>query len=75
MEKVVDNLTENQQEILKLVKNDKYVSAREISTKIGISSRKTQENIKKLKENGLLERIGPAKGGYWKIVETSKQYI
>jgi len=24
-------------------------------------------NIKKLKQKGLLQRIGPAKGGYWKV--------
>jgi ATP-dependent DNA helicase RecG len=26
-------------------------------------------NIKKLKEKGIVRRIGPAKGGYWKVVE------
>jgi len=36
---------------------------------IGISERKIKENIKKLKEKGLLKRVGPAKGGYWVVLE------
>jgi ATP-dependent DNA helicase RecG len=36
---------------------------------VGISQRKVKENIMTLKEKGLLERIGPAKGGYWKIIK------
>jgi len=26
-------------------------------------------NVKKLKEKGIIRRIGPAKGGFWKVVE------
>ena len=43
------------------------ISARELSVELGISQRKIEENISKLKERGILQRIGPAKGGYWKI--------
>ena len=67
VEKVVENLSENQQKILDCIAANPYISAKEISCKIGISHRKTQENIKKLKDAGFLRRIGPAKGGYWKI--------
>jgi len=37
---------------------------------VKISERKIKENISKLKENGLLERVGPNKGGYWKVNAT-----
>jgi ATP-dependent DNA helicase RecG len=36
---------------------------------VGISARKVKENISKLKEKGLVERIGNEKNGYWKIIE------
>jgi len=39
----------------------------ELANKIGISKRKVLDNINKLKKMGLLERIGPAKGGSWKV--------
>jgi predicted HTH transcriptional regulator len=36
--------------------------------------RKTKENIAKLKAKGLLERVGPDKGGYWKINKKALKY-
>jgi len=32
---------------------------------LGISTTAVENNIKKLKDIGMLERKGPAKGGYW----------
>lgn len=69
VEKVVEKITENQLKIVELMNQDPSVSALQISKEIGISQRKTQENIAKLKELELVERIGPAKGGYWKVVK------
>ena len=45
------------------------ISARDLSDIIGISQRKIEENISKLKQKGILKRIGPAKGGYWEVIE------
>lgn len=66
-DKVPDNLTENQQKILKLVAQNKNVSMSEIAENIGISKRKVLDNINKLKNRGLIQRIGPPKGGHWEI--------
>ncbi len=40
----------------------------ELSAIVGISERKIKENVAKLKQKGILKRIGPDKGGYWKII-------
>jgi len=69
VEKVVKNLSKNQQNILKYIKSDPYASAINISKSIGISHRKTQENLRKLKSMGILERVGPDKGGYWVVTK------
>jgi len=66
-EKVTGKVTENQKKILENIAMNPHVTTRELSGIVGISDRKIKENIKKLKENGLLRRIGPAKGGYWKV--------
>jgi ATP-dependent DNA helicase RecG len=34
-----------------------------------VSTTAIENNISKLKAKGLLERIGPDKGGYWKIID------
>jgi len=39
-----------------------------LSDLVGISQRKIKENIQKLKEKGILQRIGSAKGGHWEVV-------
>lgn len=44
------------------------VSAYEIGEKIGMSQRKVEENIRKLKAAGLLARKGAARGGYWVVL-------
>jgi ATP-dependent DNA helicase RecG len=68
-EKVAEKLTVNQLSILKLISDNQHITATELANNIGISHRKTQENIGKLKEMGLIRRIGPAKGGHWEVVE------
>jgi ATP-dependent DNA helicase RecG len=55
--------------ILEAIRVNKNVSAKEISQTLGISLRGVEKQLSKLKESGRLNRIGPAKGGYWKIVE------
>jgi ATP-dependent DNA helicase RecG len=67
-EKVGEKMTPNQQSIIQEISNNPDISARELSVIIGISSRKVEDNIKKLKMMGMLKRIEPAKGGRWEII-------
>ncbi len=64
-EKVGENLTGNQRQILALLHRHPHMAARELAQHVGISDRKIEQNIARLKELGLLKRIGPARGGYW----------
>ena len=67
-EGLVDRLAESQKQILQLVKDNPYISKKELSEIIGISTTAIDKNIMKLKKEGLLKRVGPAKGGHWEIV-------
>jgi ATP-dependent DNA helicase RecG len=67
--KVTEKVTENQKAILIILKDNPYCTTSKLSNKIGISQRKIKENIRKLKESGILERIGSARGGYWKVLK------
>jgi ATP-dependent DNA helicase RecG len=64
-EKVGEKLTLNQEAIAREIIKDPRISAKALAAIVGISSRKVEENIKKLREQGRLIRIGPAKGGHW----------
>ena len=72
VEKVVENITGNQLLIVNLIKKNINITANEIALQIGISHRKVQENMAKLKEIGIIRRIGPAKGGHWQVVDDDK---
>lgn len=60
-------LTENQRRILSSLEQNPRVSAAHLAEEIGISSRKVENNLKKLKEIGLLQRHGSPRKGYWSI--------
>lgn len=62
-------VTENQSKILNAIQQNAHINAKELSLLVGISTRKIEENIRKLKEKSLLKRIGPAKGGHWEVVK------
>lgn len=66
-DKVDDKITENQQKILLCIKDNHTVSAQKMSELVGISKRKIEENLKKLKDTGKLVRVGNSKSGYWKV--------
>ena len=62
-------MTANQRSIIDCIRKNRAVAAREMADSVGISQRKIEENLAKLKAVGILRRIGPAKGGYWEIVK------
>lgn len=65
---LVERLVENQKKILDLMKKDPYISKKELSLKVGISSTAIDKNIISLKRKGLLRRIGADRGGHWEVV-------
>src|SRR4030042_5706004 len=64
-DRVGEKLTENQKKIIENILHTPKISARELSGIVGISQRKIEQNISRLKNSGLLKRVGSAKGGYW----------
>ena len=67
-ERLVDGLVENQKKMLDLMKKNPYISKKELSLKLGVSSTAIDKNIISLKKKGLLRRIGADRGGQWEVV-------
>ncbi|MDR1370614.1 MAG: winged helix-turn-helix transcriptional regulator [Dysgonamonadaceae bacterium] len=59
----------NQQKIIDFVKENPYITSEELSGLVGITADNIRVNISKLKNKGILERIGGNRGGYWKIIQ------
>ena len=47
------------------------MSAAEIAMEIGMSSRGVEKQIRKLREAGIIRRVGADFGGYWEIIKDS----
>ena len=67
VEKWVDNLTDNRVNIIRAVHKNNKISKRKLEEVIGLSATAIDNNLDALKDIGLRERVGGAKGGYWKI--------
>ena len=59
--------TKSREKIIALLSEDGKLSAAALAEKIGISAKAVEKHLANLKANGIIERIGPAKGGYWKV--------
>ncbi len=60
-----EELGENKMKIIGLINKNRAVSIPELSKKIGISTTAIENNIKKLKQEGILRRVGFDRGGHW----------
>lgn len=57
------------EKILALLRAQPNLAARELAAHLDLTPRAVEKKIRKLKEQGRLRRVGPAKGGYWEILE------
>ncbi|MBM4306314.1 MAG: winged helix-turn-helix transcriptional regulator [Deltaproteobacteria bacterium] len=64
---VGERLSAKQQEILNLIQLDPRISTKRIVSEIGVSTRKTEDHLRKLQIGGFLRRVGPRRGGHWEV--------
>jgi ATP-dependent DNA helicase RecG len=55
--------------IIKLLKSNPDYSTKQLANMIGISDRAVEKKLAKLKKDGVIKHIGPAKGRYWEVAE------
>ena len=55
--------------ILELMRGDASITTEKLGGVLGITKRAVLKQIEKLKEQGRLRRVGPAKGGHWEVIE------
>ncbi len=69
--KLSEKLSEKLPELQKIVINNMLKNSRityaQLAGITGKSREAIRKNINKLKEAGLIKRIGPDKGGYWQV--------
>ncbi len=57
------------EKILDAIKSNPKITQNVLVEIAGLTRRGIEWNLAKLKEKGIIKRIGPAKGGYWEVIE------
>ena len=58
-----------EEQIVELIRLDATTTTEELGEALGISKRAILKQIDKLKTQGRLRRVGPARGGHWEVLE------
>ena len=57
----------SREKIIRLISDNSTITTKEIARITGLSSAGVEKNIRILKQQKRLRRIGPDKGGHWKV--------
>ena len=69
-QKLPRNYPETTRKILEQIQKDPYITRKELVKIIGnITEDGIKYHLRKLQKEGIIKRIGPAKGGHWEVVE------
>jgi len=66
-EKSLLSSEKSSEKILQILKQSPELAAKNLAGILGISPRAVEKQIAKLRDEGLLRRVGPAKGGHWEV--------
>lgn len=72
VEKMWRKCEENVEKVIQIIKEKPDVTIKEIATRLGKSNRWAEEQIRKMKEQKIIRRVGPDKGGYWELIKGRK---
>ena len=67
LENRAEELSENGRKIVEMMQNNKTISISELSASIGISQSTVTREIKTLKKNAYISRVGNLRTGYWEV--------
>ena len=65
----VEKSVKTVEKIIKILSNNPTTTVRELSEMLSLSRRGVEEQIKSLKQKGIIRRIGPDKGGHWQVIK------
>lgn len=63
------NVGVNEMKALDLIRQNAYLTAKEIAQEIGLSDRQGERIVAALKKKGYIRRQGAAKTGYWEVIK------
>lgn len=67
-ERLGEKLGEKRIKMIELIKINRGITINEMAKEVGISETAIENNLVKLREFGVIRRVGPDKGGYWEVL-------
>lgn len=61
------NLNLTKQKIVEMILDNPKITQMTLSEELGITTRAVKKNVKELAEQGIIERVGSARSGYWQV--------
>ena len=68
-EKSKEKNLKSKEKILNLILQNPSITTKELAEVIGLSIAGIEKNLRQMKENNQIRRIGPDKGGHWEVIE------
>ncbi|MEJ8752477.1 HTH domain-containing protein [Lagierella sp. ICN-221743] len=56
-------------QIIRIIENNPEITASDLSKKFDLTERTIKRDLKKLTDDKLIEYVGSAKNGYWKVIK------
>lgn len=73
-QKTTQKINNNQKRIIELIEKNPSITRKKIAKEINITEDGVKYNLSKLKQNKIIERVGPVNGGHWTINKRSDNY-
>jgi ATP-dependent DNA helicase RecG len=73
IERLGERLGETEGRVLFLIHRDSRISTRVLADEIGVSTTSVDKTLARLKDKGILRRVGPARGGHWEILDDADE--
>ena len=71
VEKTGKTVEKTAEKLVGIIKVNSKVTIKELTSLLNITRRGVEEQIKSLKDKGIIRRVGPAKGGHWELLQQS----
>lgn len=66
---MITNMESTQDKILYLIRENPKITQIMMSKELGFARSTISSNLQKLKEKGIIERMGSDRNGYWKLLK------
>ena len=60
-------------QIIPIMRESPSITQTELSEYLQISVKAVEKQLKNLREEGIIRRVGPDKGGYWEVIQSDSQ--